>query len=306
MDTPAPLRTSGLPPVVIPFHRGHRRAARLGAGSLAIVLIGSVVHASATSLSAGSALSQQHAAVLTAAIFGPSPAGSIGQARRPDPNAAMFEAAAIPVEPVLGPAARLVYRVHTTQKLIALTFDDGWSPPAGRLILDTLLRQDVPATFFVNAMYVRWDPALWKQIAAAGFAIGNHTYDHRFLTKLSPATDIADIQKDARVFEELTGYPIAPIFRPPYGARNRAVDAAVRLAGYPTEILWDTAAGDTNVHLSDARLIANATAGRAGSIVLMHIGPASTPRILAAVIASYRARGFTFVTIPQLLAAGGH
>jgi len=305
MKTPAPPSMSGPPAVVLPIHRGHRGVARLGAGTLAIVLIGSVVHASATSVSARSALPPQHAVVLAAAIIGPSPAGSIGQARLPDPDAAMFEAAAIPVQPVLGPLARLVYRVHTTQKLIALTFDDGWSPPAGRLILDTLIQQQVPATFFVNAMYVRWDPTLWKQIAAAGFVIGNHTYDHRFLTNASPTTVIADIQKDARVFEELTGYSMAPIFRPPYGARNRAVDAAVQLAGYPTEILWDTVTGDTNVRNSDARLIANATAGRAGSIVLMHIGPASTPRILAAVIASYRARGFTFVTIPQLLAAGG-
>ena len=61
-------------------------------------------------------------------------------------------------------------------------------------------------------------------------------------------------------------------------------------------------AGDTDPSNSDTRLIANATAGRAGSIVLMHIGPASTPRILAAVIARYRAQGYRFVTIPELLA----
>jgi peptidoglycan/xylan/chitin deacetylase (PgdA/CDA1 family) len=82
------------------------------------------------------------------------------------------------------------------------------------------------------------------------------------------------------------------------------VDAAVLAAGYPTEVLWDTVAGDTASGTTDRRELANATAGRPGSIVLLHMGPSSTPRILAAVIASYRARGFTFVTIPELLALG--
>jgi peptidoglycan/xylan/chitin deacetylase (PgdA/CDA1 family) len=194
--------------------------------------------------------------------------------------------------------------VHTREKVIALTFDDGWSPTAGRLILDILVRQHVPATFFVNARYVRWDPALWRRIAAAGFVIGNHTYDHRDLTELSAAAIAADIRKDAVVFRQLTGYSLAPIFRPPYGARNPRVDAAIRSAGYPVEVLWDAVAGDTYARRSDASLIAGATTGRAGSIVLLHMGPTSTPRILAAVIASYRARGFRFVTIPELLAAG--
>jgi len=48
-------------------------------------------------------------------------------------------------------------------------------------------------------------------------------------------------------------------------------------------------------------VLANASAGRPGSIVLLHAGPSVTPRILPALIAGYRARGFTFVTIPDLL-----
>jgi peptidoglycan/xylan/chitin deacetylase (PgdA/CDA1 family) len=151
-------------------------------------------------------------------------------------------------------------------------------------------------------MYVRWNPTLWKDIAAAGFPIGNHTYDHANLTTLSSDAIVADIHRDAYVFHELTGYSMAPFLRPPYGARNRVVDAAIRAAGYPTEILWNVVAGDTDGPISDAAQIARASAGGPGSIVLLHVGPASTPRILAAVIAKYRARGFSFVTIPQLLA----
>ena len=67
-------------------------------------------------------------------------------------------------------------------------------------------------------------------------------------------------------------------------------------------ILWDVDPKDTVNRLTDGQLIHNASMGRAGSIVLLHVGPDATPRVLERVIASYRARGFTFVTVPELLA----
>ncbi|MBI3752211.1 MAG: polysaccharide deacetylase family protein [Chloroflexi bacterium] len=306
MATPAPAPRTIAPAVRATVSR-HRRGVRLIAVASAIVLAGSVMQASVPSLSASS--SRPVPAAPVAAISAAQPAGPTpGQPRlRADPLerlvAAVTAGGARP-QP-LGPPARVVYRVKTSQKVVALTFDDGWSPAAGRLIVDTLLREHVAATFFVNARYVHWDPALWRTIGASGFAVGNHTYDHRDLTTMSATAIAADLAKDADVFRQLTGYAMAPIVRPPYGAHNRRVDAAIRAAGYSTEILWDVVAGDTSASRSDAALIASAIQGRAGSIVLMHMGPSSTPRILAAVIASYRARGFRFVTIPELLALGG-
>lgn len=305
MVTPAPAPpASGLPARATVWR--HRLDTRLVAIASAVVLIGSIVQTSVPALSASSARTAQPAPV--AAIVSTTPAGPpptqprlrLGPGDRPATVAVTSPVAAVP----LGPPARVVYRVRTSQKLVALTFDDGWSPAAGHLILDTLLRQHVTATFFVNARYVHWDPALWRQIAASGFVIGNHTYDHRDLATLTTAAIAADLRKDADVFQQLTGYAMAPIFRPPYGTHDPRIDATALAAGYPTEILWDVVAGDTSARRSDASLIASATRGRPGSIVLMHMGPSATPRILAAVIASYRARGFRFVTIPELLAAG--
>lgn len=318
MDTPGPAAATGHPAGTRPGIRIHRRITRTLAVGLAVVVVGSVVHASATRLSAGSvgsagpAASPASGGILLAAAGGqppdgPDPATSAVPIRPPDPfgSKASGSTQRATDEPVLGPPAYRVYRVAMDRKLIALTFDDGWSPRAARQIYATLVQQHAAATFFVNSTYVRRDPALWRLIADAGFAIGNHTYDHRDLTGLSVATIVADIRKDARVFEQLTGYAMSPIFRPPYGARNRLVDAAIRAAGYPNEILWDTVTGDTAARRSDRAQIASAIEGDPGSIVLMHVGPASTPRILAAVIASYRARGYAFVTIPDLLAARG-
>jgi len=274
--------------------------------AISVLVAASLVHASVPILSARTA--ELPAAGSVPAGAPPSAAeealaGELGAdlaARLADPGR-LTGALAEPDPVKLGPPATRVYRVKTDRKVIALTFDDGWNVAAGRLILATLVRLHVPATFFVNAMYVRRSPQLWKDIAAAGFPIGNHTYDHRNLTTLTYDEVVADLEKDARVFRQMTGYTLAPIFRPPYGARNRMVDAAVLAAGYPTEVLWDTVAGDTAAATTDRRELANATAGGAGSIVLLHVGPSSTPRILAAVIASYRARGFAFVTIPELL-----
>lgn len=303
MAAPAPPPSaSGL--AVRPTVQRHRLDVRLAAIASAVVLVGSIVQASVPSLSASPAHSLQPAPV--AAVVAAPPAGPPpSQPRlRLDPFEPTAATAAEARPAPLGPPARLVYRVKTREKLVALTFDDGWSPAAGHLIVDTLLREHVTATFFVNARYVHWDPALWRTIAASGFVVGNHTYDHRELTTMPDAAIEADIRKDADVFRQLTGYAMAPIFRPPYGLRDRRVDADVLAAGYPIEILWDIVAGDTSRSRSDRGLIAAAIRGRPGSIVLMHVGPSSTPRILAAVIASYRARGFRFVTIPELLAAG--
>lgn len=308
MARPAPAppqRGPGLPPT----RRRLRLDVRLAAIAATAVLVGSIVQTSVPSLSASPARSA-HQAPMAAAALTP-----LGQAPRqapalpivrPDPDGASSALAQVVVAAPapLGPPARVVYRVTTRRKLIALTFDDGWSPTAGRLILATLLREHVTATFFVNARYVHWDPTLWRTIAADGFVIGNHTYDHRNLTTMSTTAIEADLRKDADVFRQLTGYAMAPIFRPPFGAHNRRVDAAVRAAGYSIDVLWDVATGDTDAARSDSALIASATRGHPGSIVLLHVGPSSTPRILAAVIAWYRARGFQFVTVPELIAAG--
>jgi len=206
------------------------------------------------------------------------------------------------VIPVAFRAPRVIRRGSAAKNVVALTFDDGWSAENGRAILQILVREHVAATFFVNGMWVARDPDLWRAIAAAGFVVGNHTYFHRDVTAMTKPEIVRDLQRNARVWQAVTGTPMAPLFRPPYGKHDQATDLAAAVAGYPDIILWDTVANDTDP-LSDAQLLQNATKGRAGSIVLMHIGPDATPRILERVIASYRARGFTFVTVPQLLPA---
>jgi len=196
---------------------------------------------------------------------------------------------------------RVVFHGPRTDRVVALTFDDGYAPANVRQIFEELTRAGVAATFFVNGAYLRWDPQLWRSIAAAGYPIGNHTVTHEDVRGRPPGQIVADLVRNAQLVQQVTGRPMIPVFRPPYGYHDAASDAAAAAAGFPTIVLWDVSGADTDRRASDASVLANASAGRPGSIVLLHAGPSVTPRILPALIARYRARGFTFVTVPELL-----
>ena len=194
MDTAGFGTRKGPPaPIMPPARAGRSRHLRVLTALVSIVVAVAIVHASVPNLSAVGFLAAgpsvpartPDAQPAVAAVGGRQAPAQLA-VRRPDPGTTLPTAIEVSPRPVvLGPAADVVARVRTTQKVIALTFDDGWNPKAGRAILDTLVRLHVEATFFVNAIYVHRDLDLWRDIAAAGFPIGNHTYDHRDLTKLA-------------------------------------------------------------------------------------------------------------------------
>jgi peptidoglycan/xylan/chitin deacetylase (PgdA/CDA1 family) len=202
---------------------------------------------------------------------------------------------------VIPPAPEVIWHGSRADRVVALTFDDGWSPRILRRIYRILVRERVPATFFVTGIYVQRAPALWRTIAAAGFPLANHSYLHRDTRDLTPRVAALDLALTREVVERATGRPMLPYYRPPYGARNPATDRRAAAAGFPYVVLWDTTASDTTRHATVADVVRGASAGRSGSIVLLHAGPSVTPRALPAIIARYRARGFRFVTIPELL-----
>jgi peptidoglycan/xylan/chitin deacetylase (PgdA/CDA1 family) len=196
---------------------------------------------------------------------------------------------------------RIVYHGARDQPVVALTFDDGWSVGNCRQILDILQRRKVAATFFPYARAVQGSPGFWRRVADAGYPIANHTSTHPDMTTLSLADATAEITRARAIVERATGHKMIRVFRPPYGAWDKTVVQAVRAAGFSTVLLWDATDADTSRTASDASMLRSALRGRNGSIVLMHCGPAATPRILERVIDGYVARGFGFVTIPQLL-----
>jgi peptidoglycan/xylan/chitin deacetylase (PgdA/CDA1 family) len=197
--------------------------------------------------------------------------------------------------------AGVVWHGPRNEKVIALTFDDGWSTPRCQKILEILVKQKVPATFFPNALYVREHPEFWRRVAELGFPIGNHTVNHRDLTELTGAGVFKEINRDREMVERITGVPMIRVMRPPYGAYNKRTLRQSAKAGFPTLLLWDVTASDTSRHATKRSMLKAALSGKNGSVVVLHCGPKETPQILPKIIQGYRARGFRFVTVPVLL-----
>jgi peptidoglycan-N-acetylglucosamine deacetylase len=190
-----------------------------------------------------------------------------------------------------------------TANQIALTIDDGWNTPNCRAMLAILERERVPATWFPIGMYVKAHASFWREVARLGYPIGNHTQHHEDLSKLSYQQQLDEIVR-ARNTMASVGIPMVPIIRPPFGAWNKDTLIAAEAAGYSEFLIWDTSVADSSRGTDTSHLHA-ATRGRPGSIVLMHCGPDMTVRVLPKIIASYRSRGYRFVTVPQLLGMPG-
>jgi len=188
------------------------------------------------------------------------------------------------------------------QQVVALTFDDGYSPTATANIFAILESEHVAATFFPYAAAVRLAPALWRAIAAAGYPIANHTTNHPDLTTLPAWRVRAELDVARTTIRQITGRPMLDVFRPPYGAWNATVLREAALAGCRAAVLWDVDSRDWT-GIAASAIAARAEEGTDGSIILMHAGPAQTPLALPYIIEWYRAHGYGFVTVPQLLAA---
>src|SRR5690606_23910121 len=114
-------------------------------------------------------------------------------------------------------AGRMVDRVKTDEKVVALTLDDGPSEHAGE-VLDLLAGADIPATFYLNGRDLAARPELGRAIADAGHAIGNHTCNHRRMVLVSSRTVADEVERTDTEIRN-TGYQGDITFRPPYGKK---------------------------------------------------------------------------------------
>jgi len=130
-----------------------------------------------------------------------------------------------------------IYSVETDENKVALSFDAAWGNDDTQRILDILDKHNVKVTFFMTGEWVRKYPEDVKKIAAAGHDLGNHSENHKQMTKLTEQQCIDEIMKTHNRVKELTGIEME-LFRPPYGDYNNMVVGAARKCGYYT-IQWD-------------------------------------------------------------------
>jgi len=203
--------------------------------------------------------------------------------------------------------ARDLTTLPTPKHVVALTFDAGADNDGVASILATLRRQGVPGTFFLTGDFVHAFPRSARSMA--DFPIGNHTYNHPDLTKLSDAAVRTEIRSAASAIKSVTGQDPHPLFRFPYGAVNRHLVDVVNSECYVPfrwtvdTLGWKGTSGGQSVESVVARVLA---AARPGEIVLMHVGAHPTDHstldadALPQVIARLRAQGYGFVALESL------
>ncbi|MDE2126933.1 MAG: polysaccharide deacetylase family protein [Armatimonadetes bacterium] len=185
-----------------------------------------------------------------------------------------------------------------TPKLVALTFDDGPKPGLTEPLLATLVREHVPATFFVIGRHVVENLALTRLIAADGMELANHTFTHPDLTTLSPMRARQELLRTQAAVALDTGQ-IPQYMRPPGGDWNDRIDSLVRGEGL-TPTFWTVDAFEYESISSRAVADAVLKRVRPGSILLLHNGKLSTVEALPRIVSGLRARGYRFVTIAEL------
>ena len=208
--------------------------------------------------------------------------------------------------PPAGSQAPIVGSGSRRYPQIAITVDDCLNYSAVVNDLAIFQRYQVNATWFPIGWAAYKNPGLWQMVDRAGFPIANHTYDHEDLTLKTYEQVYADIKQDNDFFSAILGHPIMPFVRPYGGQYNSTTLVAAAAAGERAVVDWDTNEGDADGDYTNvARLISLGERGENGSIILMHANGGYTTAALPSIIAYYRQRGFTFVTLGQLLGVPG-
>jgi peptidoglycan/xylan/chitin deacetylase (PgdA/CDA1 family) len=201
-------------------------------------------------------------------------------------------------------------------KLLALTYDDGPNPRWTPELLELLARHGVKATFFVVGKYVEREPELVRRALAEGHAVGNHTYSHTSILRLSKEEIASELRRCAAAVEDagcaFTEVPDGKLCRPPYGRKRPAALRAVRDEGY-VPVLWSVTCWDWSKRATADSIWRHALKQtRGGDVILLHDGDGdhgfdverggslvATERI----IERYGGEGLEFVTIPELVEA---
>lgn len=198
--------------------------------------------------------------------------------------------------------AEIVSGIVTKQKVFALTFDDGPHPTYTPQVLGILKQYKVSATFFMVGSMVRAHPQTAKLVVQAGQTIGNHSWSH----PSKPKAPVAEVQRTDLIIQRVLGvHPT--LFRPPYGILNNGMCAAAQ-HNNETVVIWNSWGGDWDKKATAQTIAANVLKrAKPGGIALLHDGGGDRTQTLAAlptIINALRKRGYTLVSVPELLKMG--
>lgn len=191
------------------------------------------------------------------------------------------------------------------RRQIALTFDAGDEATDLPQLLADLQRLQVRATFFLTGRWCRRHPREVTLLAQSSHAIGNHSWAHPAYTSLPDEGIRQDLLRADALLNSLFGHSVRPLFRPPFGDRDERVLRILAENGYRS-IYWTLDTLDsieprkTPAFLA-ARVLDQTDDRLDGAIILSHVGYPETCAAAPVIITKLRARGFSFVTVPEWL-----
>lgn len=202
---------------------------------------------------------------------------------------------------------KMITRVNTSEKVLALTYDDGPNPPYTDELLDVLREFDAKATFFAVGESMKNNPETTQRMIAEGHELGNHSYSHKKLVNTSLNTIRSEIQQTDDIISGL-GVKSGTHFRAPYGLKRIRLPWELARR-QKVNILWDVDPKD--FENPGPEEIANAIIRdvEPGSIVLMHDGMQDGDRDRTQTVAAtklalqqLKQKGYQFKTVSELMA----
>jgi peptidoglycan/xylan/chitin deacetylase (PgdA/CDA1 family) len=200
--------------------------------------------------------------------------------------------------------------VPRTSFRVALTFDAEHPDRPSEVgvherIIETLERDAIPATFFVQGRWVQAYPELARALPRQGHLVGSHSFYHVRMPLLSPAGLQNDVRQAERAIRDIVKVDPKPWFRLPFGSgfSNRKVHAGLGDLGY-RHIHWHADGREWRKRLGQTEvedeIVSSVLEQGDGAIVLMHSWPRPIPAALDGIVPRLREAGATFVRVDQL------
>ncbi len=200
---------------------------------------------------------------------------------------------------------QLNYFIHslnqksTSDKVVALTFDDGPSPKTTEKVLALLAQFDMKASFFLIGKHVKEHPEIVKKIMDGGHSIGHHSYHHHFWFDFYGKKKVMTELKDSMIEIEHIIDKTPLLFRPPYGVTNPSIATAIQQLGLHS-VGWNIRTLDTVKKDRDSVLNIVKKKLKPGSVILLHDSLPNSPEILEGILRFLNEQGYRSVTVDEL------
>ncbi len=196
------------------------------------------------------------------------------------------------------------YVGNKDEKKLYLTFDCGYENGNTEAILEALKKHNVSATFFVVGHFLETAPELVNQMVEEGHTVGNHTYHHPDMSRISDKAAFQKEMDDVRdKYKEVTGKDMVMYYRPPQGKYSSSNLQMAKDLGYST-FFWSLAYVDWNVDKQPSHEEALSKLTKRvhpGAIVLLHNTSKTNGEILDELLTKWEEMGYCFGTLDELL-----